>query len=133
MTRFAIDAPTALELAQRRDQISLEHQLVAPNSIRALALDILLHQVRIGEISEPQALSLHEQLTGLKIRLFGDRVARRTAWRIATENNLDSIRDAEFLAVAILQADALVTVVPDLALLAVNVVTLATLSDVIDQ
>ena len=78
-------------------------------------------------------MELHEGMTELKMRLLGDRVSRRTAWRIALDNDLDSIEDAEFVAVAKLQADALVTVSPKLASLAANVVTLAKLTDVVDR
>ncbi len=133
MTRFAIDAPTLVQLAEGQYRISSENQLVAPNSIRSRALDILLQRVQSGEISETAALELHEGMTELKMRLLGDRVSRRTAWRIALDNDLDSIEDAEFVAVAKLQADALVTVSPKLASLAANVVTLAKLTDVVDR
>ena len=133
MTRFAIDAPTLVQLAEGQYRISSENQLVAPNSIRSRALDILLQRVQSGEISESAALELHEDMTELKMRLLGDRVSRRTAWRIAVDNDLDSIEDAEYVAVAKLQADALVTVSPKLASLAANVVRLAMLKDVGDR
>jgi len=45
----------------------------------------------------------------MKIRLLGDRVSRATAWRIAERLGWDDIGPAEYLAVASLQADALVT------------------------
>lgn len=44
------------------------------------------------------------------MRLLGDRVSRRTAWRISQDQQWDSLRDAEYLAIAKLQADAFVTV-----------------------
>jgi predicted nucleic acid-binding protein len=44
------------------------------------------------------------------MRLLGDRVSRRTAWRIAREQGWETTYDAEYLAVTRLQADALVTV-----------------------
>lgn len=133
MTRFAIDSLTLVQLAEGQYRISSENQLVAPNSIRSRALDILLQRVRSGDMSEPAALELHVRMTEIKMRLLGDRVSRRTAWRIAVDNALDSIEDAEFVAVAKLQADALVTVSPKLASLATNVVRLAKLTDVIDR
>lgn len=64
-------------------------------------------------------------MTEIKLRLLGDRVSRRTAWRIARENGWDSLRDAEYLAVARLQADALVTVDQRLADAARDVVPVA--------
>ena len=57
-----------------------------------------------------EALAHHERMTELKMRLLGDRVSRRTAWKIAREHGWDTTYDAEYLAVCRLQADALVTV-----------------------
>jgi predicted nucleic acid-binding protein len=59
------------------------------------------------------------------MRLLGDRVSRRTAWQIARQHDWDTLRDAEYLAVARLQADALVTVDPRLAAAATDVVPVA--------
>ena len=58
------------------------------------------------------------------MRLLGDRVSRRTAWRIAREQDWDTLRDAEYLAVTRLQADAL-TVDARMAALAVSQVPVA--------
>jgi predicted nucleic acid-binding protein len=66
-------------------------------------------------------------MTELKIRLLGDRVSRRTAWKIAFSHNWDSLRDAEYLAVTRLQADALITVDRRLAAVATPFVRVATL------
>ena len=60
-------------------------------------------------------------------RLLGDRVSRRTAWRIAREQDWETTYDAEYLAVTELQADALVTIDPAMAGKAKNVVPLADL------
>ena len=62
------------------------------------------------------------------MRLLGDRVSRRTAWRLALDRGL-SIGAAEVLAVATLQADALVTVDSELASTASDVVRLASIED----
>jgi len=110
MARYAIDAPTLLHLVDEHVLVHPSHQLVAPNSIRSEALQLLLLDVREGNRTEADALACHEELTQLKMRLLGDRVSRRTAWRIARERDWESIRDAEYLAVAVLQADAFVTV-----------------------
>jgi predicted nucleic acid-binding protein len=59
------------------------------------------------------------------MRLLGDRVSRRTAWKIAREHGWDTTYDAEYLAVTKVQADALVTVTPELAAKAKDVVLLA--------
>jgi hypothetical protein len=44
------------------------------------------------------------------MRLLGDRVSRRTAWRIARDHGWETTFDAEHLAVTKLQADGLVTI-----------------------
>jgi predicted nucleic acid-binding protein len=97
MTRYVIDAPT------------------------------LLHLVADGEITEQVALQRHERLTELKMRLLGDRVSRRTAWKIAREHGWATTDDAEYIAVCQLQADALVTVDPTMAAMAAGQVELAPL------
>lgn len=77
-------------------------------------------------------MELHELMTQLKMRLLGDRVSRRTAWQIALAHGWSTIQDAEYLAVAKLQADALVTVSPDLAAKAAGVVPLAELTSILE-
>lgn len=125
MTRYVIDASTLLHLVADGVRVSPRHQIVAPNVIRSQALCLLLEAVRRGDLTEELALQQHERLTELKMRLLGDRVSRRTAWRIAREQGWDTTYDAEYLAVTKLQADALVTVDPALAARAKDVVPLA--------
>jgi hypothetical protein len=64
-------------------------------------------------------------MTEMKMRLLGDRMSRRTAWQIARQHDWDRLRDAEYLAITRLQADALVTVDPALAARAQDVVAAA--------
>jgi hypothetical protein len=130
--RYAIDPPTLVHLAERDLRVDPGHQLVAPNSIRSQALQLLLERVRGGEVAERDALRWHERMTELKIRLLGDRVSRRTAWGIAVEQRMREIRDAEYLAVARLQADALIALGPELAAAAAGIVPLATLADLLE-
>ena len=127
MTRYVIDAPTLLHLVASGVQVSSRHQIVAPNLIRSQALSLLLQAVRRGDLTEDVALQHHERLTELKMRLLGDRVSRRTAWRIARERGWETTYDAEYLALTKLQGDALVTVDPALAAKAKNLVPLAQL------
>jgi predicted nucleic acid-binding protein len=110
VARFVIDAPTLLHIVSDEIAIDPAHQLVAPNLIRSQALTLLLAAVRAGELTEEVALQRHERLTELKMRLLGDRVSRRTAWRIAREHGWETSYDAEYLAVCTLQADAFVTI-----------------------
>lgn len=127
MTRYAIDAPTLLHLVANHSRINIKHQLVAPNLIRSQSLLLLLEAVRGGALPEEEALQRHERLTEMKMRLLGDRVSRRTAWRIAREQRWESTYDAEYLAVARLQADALVSIDPEMLNKAQGIVPIAPL------
>jgi predicted nucleic acid-binding protein len=115
MTRYAIDAPTLLHIVTEEVPVPPSHQLVAPNSIRSDALTLLLGRVRRGELTDKEARELHTRLTELKIRTLGDRVSRWTSFQIARERGWETTHAAEYLAVAKLQADALVTVDEELA------------------
>ena len=79
MARYVIDAPTLLHLVDVKVHVHPGHQLVAPNSTRSEALELLLHDVRAGKRTEAAALEAHERITRIKMRLLGDRVSRRTA------------------------------------------------------
>ena len=127
MARYVIDAPTLLYLADIGPHRAPGHQLVAPNSIRSEGLVLLLHGVRAGRRTDAAALQAHERMTEIKIRLLGDRVSRRTAWQIARQHDWDALRDAEYLAITRLQADALVTVDPRLAAVAQDAVAVASI------
>ena len=127
MTRYVIDAPTLVHLVAGEAEVSPAHRLVAPALIRSQALALLFTAVRNGEITEAVALARHERLTGMKMRLLSDRVSRRTAWNLARDHGWPTTSDAEYLAVCTLQADALVTIDPELAAKADGVVPLAPL------
>ena len=127
VTRYVIDAKTLVHVVANDVPVDASHQLVAPNAIRSQALSLLLTSVQRGELAEEVALKHHERLTELKMRLLGDRVSRRTAWRIAREQGRETVAEAEYLAVAKLQADALITIDPELATKARGVVPLASL------
>jgi predicted nucleic acid-binding protein len=124
MSRFAIDPPTLLRLAISEDEVTSAHRLVAPSAVRSHALNQLLEQVRNGVLSEEEALALHERITRMKIRVLGDRASRRTAWQIARQSG-GSIFDAEYVAIARLQADALVATDHRLSAMAADFVPLA--------
>jgi hypothetical protein len=131
MARYVIDAPTLLHLVDAKLHVDPGHRLVAPNSIRSEALELLLREVGAGKRTEAAALEAHERMTEMKMRLLGDRVSRRTAWRFARQHGWDSLRDAEYLAVTRLQADALVTVDPSLAATARDIVAVAAIDDLL--
>lgn len=128
MARYVIDAATLIHLVSDNTRMNPEHQLVAPNLIRSQAPSLLLERVQRGELAEEVALHLCERVTEVKMRLLGDRVSRRMAWKIARERAWESIYDAEYLAVTKLQADALVTIDPKMAAKAADVVPVAQLN-----
>jgi predicted nucleic acid-binding protein len=134
MARYVLDARTLVHVVSAAVQIHSDHQLVAPNSVRSEALALLYGAVRRGQLTQAEALRLHDRLTEQKMRLLGDRVSRRTAWRIAHERGWDTIGHAEYLAVTLLQADALVTIDQSLARRADGIVPLASLESLsVDQ
>lgn len=108
MTRFAIDALTALRLVADGVTVPVPHTLVGPSVLRTDALEILYRDHRAGRITDSEGRRLLDGVAMLKIRLLGDRVSRATAWRIAVRLDADDTRQAEYLAVASLQADVLV-------------------------
>ena len=120
-----IDAPTLVYLVDEGVRVDPGHQLVAPSSIRSEALELLLKDVRAGKRTERAALEAHERMTEIKIRTLGDRVSRRTSWQVARDHSWETLRDAEYLAITRLQADALVTVDPRLAVAAEGMVSVA--------
>lgn len=133
MARYVIDARTLLHVVDNGFAIDRAHQLVAPNIIRSEALELLLRDVRQGKRADRAALTAHERITEVKIRLLGDRVSRTTAWQIARQQGWDTLRDAEYLAITRLQADALITVDPILAAKAENVVPVAPLEALLPE
>ncbi|GAA1948131.1 hypothetical protein [Agromyces allii] len=129
MTRYAIDAEAALQII--RDDLAVHpgHQLVAPSVLRSHVLSQLYRDVREGRLEERAGRDQLERLAELKMRLLGDRVSRSTAWKLAARLDWSDTTLAEYLAVATLQADALITADPRLIVAAEGLVPLATLDD----
>ncbi|MFI7543370.1 hypothetical protein [Actinoplanes sp. NPDC049599] len=125
MTRYAIDAPTAIRLVREGATVAAGHQLVAPNVLRSQALSLLYREVRRGELDRAGARALLDGITTMKIRLLGDRVSRSVAWQLAEQLGWEDTVGAEYVAVAKLQADALVTADAELARQVAGVVRLA--------
>lgn len=125
MTRFVIDPPALLAIVREENPMPLHHRLVAPHAIRTAALELLLAEVESGKAGEAEALALHDAMTALKIRTLGDRVSRSTAWKLARAHGWVALGHAEYLAIGMLQADALVALDPRLAARASGIVPLA--------
>ncbi len=129
MARYVIDAATLLHIVDAKLLVDPSHQLVAPNSIRTEALELLLRDVHAGKRTEAAALHTHDRITEVKMRLLGDRVSRRTAWRLARQQDRTTLREAEYVAITKLQADALITVDPRLVSAAHDVVKVAAVDE----
>jgi predicted nucleic acid-binding protein len=125
MTRFGIDALTAIRLARERATVAAGHSLVAPTLLRSQALSILYADVRAGRILRDEAHLTLDRLTTMRIRLLGDRVSRATAWRVAEQLDWPDTTNAEYVAVAQLQADAFVTLDVELSRAVEGIVNLA--------
>jgi predicted nucleic acid-binding protein len=115
VTKFVVDAGAVLHLAEHELQVGPEHELLAPTLLRSQTLSLLHEAVARGELSVEVALDRLERIWRMKIRLLGDAVLRRLAWKLADELGWDSTYDAEYVALTRLQADALVTLDAELA------------------
>lgn len=127
MTRFVIDAGTALRIVEERIQPSLGHTLLAPTLLRSQVLDTLYRRVQSADLTEEAGLGLNVRFAKLKIRYLGDAVLRRRAWALAAEAGMDSTSNAEYLALTQLQADELITESAELRKQARGLVTVAPL------
>ena len=125
MTRFVIDPGVALRLAANQTAISSAHQIVAPTLIRSQTLSLLYQAVQRGDLTKRAAESQLDYLRGLRMRLLRDRVLQAVAWKIADQLHWSDTFVAEYVALTQLQADAFVTVDPDLARAVDHLVTLA--------
>lgn len=129
MTTFVIDAQVAIDLVVGGVTIPPEHSLTAPTLLRSQVLALVYESVRRGDIDKRTGQKILDDIRGLRIRLLGDRSMQDHAWQIATELNLPTTYQAEYIALTQLQADALVTADDDLALAAQAFVTTASPAD----
>ncbi len=129
MTKFVVDATAVLHLAAEGIQVGAEHELLAPTLLRSQVLSLLHESVQRGELTDDVARDRLAKVGKIKIRLLGDAVMRRTAWEIADKLGWWETFGAEYVALAQLQADALVTLNADFAKAAEGVVTVASIDD----
>ena len=131
MTRFVLGPDVALRLAQDRAVVPDGHQLLAPTLIRSQVLSLLYRAVTRGELTGDEASRRLDHVRGLRMRLLGDRVLQRVAWEVAERLGWPDTLDAEYVALTRLQADAFVTLDPDLAAAVRDEVTVASLEDLL--
>jgi predicted nucleic acid-binding protein len=112
-------------LASEETPVAPQHELLAPTLLRSQTLSAMHEAVQRREIDADIARERLERVSAMKIRLLGDAVLRRVAWRIADELGWAETYDAEYLALTRLQADAFVTLDAELARRAQDVVPTA--------
>jgi predicted nucleic acid-binding protein len=109
MTRFVVDCGVVLRLASDETVVADEHELLAPTLLRSQTLSALHEAVNSGELTADVALEQLARVNAMPIRLLGDAVLRRRAWKVADELGWAETYDAEYVALTQLQADAFVT------------------------
>lgn len=127
--RFAVDAVTALRIVRDDPDIGGRRKLVGPAVLRTHVMTLLYREVSDGLLDEKVARTYLDGIATLKIRLLGDRVSRSVAWKLARQLGWDDPSQAEYLAVASLQADVLVAGDKQIADAADGIVPLATYDD----
>ena len=127
LTRFVIDCETLLRIAAGEIEVTGEHRLVAPTLVRSQALSTLYEAARRGEISAEEGIERVTRINSLKVRFLGEKMLQRRAWKVADQLGWETTFDAEFVALAQLQADVLVTSNSDLARAVSGLVKTATI------
>lgn len=115
MTKFVVDCSVVLHLASEEVEVAGEHELLAPTLLRSQTLSALHEAVQQGELTADVARERLARVGKLPIRLLGDAVLRRRAWEVADQLGWASTYEAEYVALTLLQADALITLDQELA------------------
>jgi predicted nucleic acid-binding protein len=129
MSRFVIDAGVGLHLVAEGIDVDPQHELLAPTLFRSQTLSLAHEAVARGEVPADVALEQLEKLWRLEIRLLGDAVLRRLAWKIAGQLDGLSTYEAEYIALTQLQGNAFVTLDSDLARRVEGIVTVAAVDE----
>lgn len=124
---------TALRLFRERAMVPAEAKLVAPTLLRSQVLAHLYATARRGEIARAEARAQLDHMRALNIRLLGDRVLQKFAWDFAERLGWEDTLTAEYVALTKLQADAFVTLDPDLARAAGSLVPLASFEEMLGR
>jgi len=122
-----VDCGVVLQLAAEGAEIPADHELLAPTLLRSQTLSALHEAVHKGEVEPDAARERLRRVNAMPIRLLGDAVLRRRAWEVADQLGWADTYDAEYVALTILQADALVTLDTELAARAEELVATATI------
>jgi predicted nucleic acid-binding protein len=133
MTKYVIGPDVALRLAQREASLPSQHRLLAPTLLRSQVLAQLFAGVRRGELDRRTAERRLDYLRGLPLRLLGDRVLQRAAWKIAEQLGWADTFVAEYVALTQLQGDALVCMDRELSRALSGIVVVASLDDLVGR
>jgi predicted nucleic acid-binding protein len=125
MTRYVIGPDVAIRLAHDQAVIGEEHQLLAPTLLRSQTLSLLYQAVHRGEMTKQDAQRRLSYVRGLSIRLLGDRVLQKVAWKVADQLGWPETFVAEYVALTQLQAEALITLDEQLGHAVKDLVTVA--------
>jgi predicted nucleic acid-binding protein len=125
MPKYVIGPDVALYLAQHEAVIAQEHLLLAPTLLRSQVLSLLYRAVGRGELTKTEAEQRLTYVRALRLRLLGDRVLQRVAWKLAEQLGWPDTLDAEYVALTQLQADALITLDTELARAVAGIVATA--------
>ena len=110
-----MDCGAVLHLAAEAIEVPAEHELLAPTLLRSQTLSALHEAVQRGELAADVARDRLSGIGRMPIRLLGDAVLRRRTWDVADRLGWTSTYDAEYVALTQLQADAFITLDPELA------------------
>jgi predicted nucleic acid-binding protein len=127
MTRYVVDAGAVIRMVREELVVASDHELLAPTLLRSQTLAALHEAVHRGELPAGVALEQLERIWRMPIRLLGDAVLRRRAWELAEQMGWADTYVAEYVALTQLQADAFVTVDPEVARSAERIVRVASL------
>jgi hypothetical protein len=128
-----IGPDVALRLARLKAVVPAKHHLVAPTLIRSQVLAQLYGCVRRGDLGQEDAERQLDYFRGLRLRLLGDRVLQRLAWKVAAQMGWPDTFLAEYVALTQLQADAFVCLDTDLSRALKGIVSVASIDDLIDR
>ena len=131
MTRFVVDAGAVLHLAAQELAVPAAHELLAPTLLRSQTLSATHEAVHRGTITADAGRDRLLRVGRMPIRLLGDAVLRRRAWDVADQLGWATTYRAEYVALTLLQADALVTLDKELARSVKGIIATASIEDLL--
>ena len=129
MIRYVVGPDVALALAKQGAEVRSEVKILAPTLMRSELLNLLFQLVRTKKITKAEAGKHLDYVRRLRIRLLGDRVLQAKALQLADELGWPNTFGPEYIALAQLQADALVTTHSKLAAAAKRFVPVGSIQD----